>query len=390
MSKIVFFSIPAYGHTNPTIEVIRELTKYGHKVLYYSFDEFKEIIENAGAAFVSCDAYLPPAPPDLEKKVGKDFSALIEMLADTTMNLDEKVCTELREYKPDCIVSDSMCFWGKLFAIKLKIPYICSTTTFAFNQYTAKMLKRGFREIITMLVGMPHVNKKMKKLQEYGYAADGFLSIIQNDNNTDTIVYTSKEFQPMSETFSDKYYFVGPSITKTDDMPQKKQQTTIYISLGTILNKDNNFYKNCLEAFRDTKYEVVMSVGERTNIKELGNIPENFHVENRVNQINVLQYSDVFITHCGMNSANESIYFGVPAVMFPQQSEEVMVAKRMEELGIGVILKNDTPEQIKKAVADVLKNNTYKTKAEIIAQSFKKAGGAKKAAEAIIKLAEVK
>lgn len=27
MSKIVFFSIPAYGHTNPTIEVINELTK---------------------------------------------------------------------------------------------------------------------------------------------------------------------------------------------------------------------------------------------------------------------------------------------------------------------------------------------------------------------------
>ena len=27
MSKIVFFCIPAYGHTNPTIEVVRELVK---------------------------------------------------------------------------------------------------------------------------------------------------------------------------------------------------------------------------------------------------------------------------------------------------------------------------------------------------------------------------
>ncbi|MBU5314456.1 hypothetical protein KQI38_20740 [Tissierella carlieri] len=35
--------------------------------------------------------------------------------------------------------------------------------------------------------------------------------LIENDNNT-TIVYTSKEFQPMSETFYDKYAFVGPLV----------------------------------------------------------------------------------------------------------------------------------------------------------------------------------
>ncbi len=49
------------------------------------------------------------------------------MAADTTMALDEKVCKELKEYSPDCIVSDSLCFWGKLFASKLNIKYICST-----------------------------------------------------------------------------------------------------------------------------------------------------------------------------------------------------------------------------------------------------------------------
>ena len=41
MSKIVFFCIPAYGHTNPTIEVVRELVKRGNQVHYYSFYEFR-------------------------------------------------------------------------------------------------------------------------------------------------------------------------------------------------------------------------------------------------------------------------------------------------------------------------------------------------------------
>lgn len=42
MSKIVFFSIYAHGHTNPTIEVVRELVNRGNEIVYYSFREFKE------------------------------------------------------------------------------------------------------------------------------------------------------------------------------------------------------------------------------------------------------------------------------------------------------------------------------------------------------------
>ena len=30
MSRIVFFCIPAWGHTNPTVEVVRQLTDMGH------------------------------------------------------------------------------------------------------------------------------------------------------------------------------------------------------------------------------------------------------------------------------------------------------------------------------------------------------------------------
>jgi len=40
MSRIVFFGIPAYGHTNPTIEVVRALKNRGHEVRYYSYDMF--------------------------------------------------------------------------------------------------------------------------------------------------------------------------------------------------------------------------------------------------------------------------------------------------------------------------------------------------------------
>ena len=386
MSKIVFFSIPAHGHTNPTIAVVKELTEKGHEVWYYSFNIFKERIETAGAKFISCDAYLPELKPENEKKIGRDFVALIEMVADTTISLNEKVCSELLSLKPDCIVSDSLCFWGKLFAKKLNIKYICSTTTFAFNKYTAKMMKQGVGEIIRMFIGMPRINKKLQLLRDNGYEVDNFISLIENDNNTDTIVYTSKEFQPMSDTFSDKYSFVGPSVIDAEEYVEGRRSRMVYISLGTVLNKNNEFYKNCIKALEGLNVDIIMSVGEKTDISALGKIPNSFEVKDRVDQIRVLNKSDVFLTHCGMNSVNESLYYGVPMVLFPQHSEQAMVAERTAELGAGVMLRGNKAEHIRKAIEQILNDATYKENAKIISKSFKIAGGAKKAADVILNI----
>jgi len=86
------------------------------------------------------------------------------MFVNVTVGMGDSVCKELQEFKPDCIVSDSLSIWGKLYAKKMNVPMVCSTTSFAFNKVT------------------------------------------------DTIVYTSREFQPSSETFGDKYAFIGPSV----------------------------------------------------------------------------------------------------------------------------------------------------------------------------------
>ena len=383
-NRIVFFSIPAYGHTNPTMEVVRQLVQDGNEVIYYSFNEFKERIEAAGAKCICCDEYLrPELKPGDEKRIGKDFSFLMEMVVETTLALDEKVCRELKEFNPHCIISDSVCFWGKLFAQKLNIPYICSTTTFAFNDKTARLMKRSFKEIIPVILGMGRINKKLELLRQRGYDVKNFISLISNNNDTDTIVYTSKEFQPMAETFSDKFHFIGPSLSSIEVEKEDRKLKRIYISMGTVNNNEINFYKNCIKAFDNIDIEVIMSVGKETDLNSLGYIPENFKVYNTVNQIQVLQNTDVFITHCGMNSVNESLYYGVPMVLFPQHSEQRLVAERAAELGTGVILKSHSPKVIRKTVFQILENHMYKKNAQKLACSFKEAGGAKAAVEAI-------
>ena len=40
MKRIAFFCIPAHGHTNPMLPVAKELVKQGHRVRFYSFNQF--------------------------------------------------------------------------------------------------------------------------------------------------------------------------------------------------------------------------------------------------------------------------------------------------------------------------------------------------------------
>ena len=385
MSKIVFFCIPAHGHTNPTLGVVRELISRGHQVYYYSYNMMRDKIQSTGAVFVSCDEYDQEQRLDAKDgaRIGKDLAFSTQILVDTTLALDDTVCEHMKELNPDCIIADSMAVWGKIVALKLGIPFVSSTTTFAFNQHSARIMKQRLGQMFGMIFSMSKINKNIKRLQDKGYPVKSVLDIIQNDNNTDTIVYTSPEFQPCSETFSEKYVFVGPSIRPVENMIEKKSDKLIYISMGTVINDSTEFYKKCIEALANTKYQVIMSVGNLINIEDLGAVPDNITISRFVDQIAVLSQADVFLTHCGMNSVNESLYYKVPLVMLPQTSEQDGVATRVEQLGAGVRLKHINAKAIRETIESVLNTKSYYEQASKISQSFHKCTGAKGAADKI-------
>lgn len=390
MRKIVFFCIPAHGHTNPTLGVVRELVSRGHQVWYYSYNIMREKIESAGATFISCDEY------DTEQKlkakdsarVGKDLAFSTKILVDTTLALDDKICREMADLKPDCIVADSMALWGKAVALKLGIPFVSSTTTFAFNQHSAKVMKQGIGDLVKMILGVPKITKQIKRLQNKGYPVKNVLDIIGNDDNTHTIVYTSSEFQPCSETFSGKYAFVGPSIRSATEEIGKNRDKLIYISMGTVNNDMMPFYKTCISALENTDYQVMMSVGNLVSIEDFGALPENISVYSHVDQIAVLKKADVFVSHCGMNSVTESLYFGVPLVMLPQTAEQSGVAERVYQLGAGIKLNKADTASMTNAIEKIFTDNAYKQNAAEISAGFRNCSGAKGAADKIIQVCE--
>ena len=375
--KIAWFCIPAHGHTNPTLKVVKELTDAGHQVFYFSFEMFREKIEKAGAEFIGCDGYdFEMEDKENADRVGKDKVFATELLVSSTLALDAMTTEKIEKIRPDVIVSDSVAFWGKLVAMKHRIPYISSTTTFAFNRYSAKYMKESPWDIAKMLLALPRINKQINRLREKGYPVKGLLDIVQNDNETNTIVYTSRYFQPCSETFSDRYHFIGPSIRPVAEPFMKTAEKTVYISMGTV-NQNREFYRNCINVLGKTDWQVIISMG--TNTERFDRLPGNIQIYESVDQMAVLSIADAFITHCGMNSASEGLYFQVPLVLFPQTPEQGAVAKRAEELGAGVRLKSISEEDVLAALTQILTKPSFKENAVKISDSFHSCGGAAEA-----------
>ena len=381
MKKIACFCIPAHGHTNPMLPVAAKLVERGNKVRFYSFNEFEPKITATGAEFISCDSYLEKLT-EKEEAALKNVSTTEMTIQDikTTLQMDSFLDNEFKTFCPDVVYTDSVCFWGKLNAWKHHVPLVVSTSTFAFNQMSSKYMKNSPKEIADMILGLPKITKALKKLEPLGYHVKNALSLVQNDNDTDTVVYTSQRFQPYAESFSDHYAFVGPSVFSKAEPAKEKERPLVYISLGTVINDRPDFYGKCIEALKDQNVDVVISCGNAMDRNVLGTLPDNIKVYPYVDQLDILSRADAFITHCGMNSVSESLYMATPMVLYPQTGEQRAVARRTMEIGAGTTLDDDSVKGIRTAVMEILNHDTYAAAAKECSIDFRACSGTEGAA----------
>lgn len=369
MVKILIVNVPFHGHVNPTIAITKELVDRGYKVTYLISKEFKQEIELTGAKIILYDH-------DEKKSMALNGKRLMSNIYETALRIGKNY---------DLIIYEFMFFMGKHLGDILKKPTIRLISMFAFNKYTINLSHKNSSKSLQLKLIQNKSARKIFTLIMFGSGKvknnDIFTEVLDNVPELN-IIFTSRKFQIHSEKFEhNTYKFIGPSIcrrSQNNNIPLNKlKEKVIYISLGTLFNKSLSFFKICLKAFSDADMTIIMSIGENVNINNLGTIPDNFLVYQIVPQLEVLKRTNVFITHGGMNSVNEAIYYGVPVITIPQFADQPAVAKRLEELGLGKVInkKNVSVQALKSALNDVLYNKKYKENMKIMSEDMKKCGG---------------
>jgi UDP:flavonoid glycosyltransferase YjiC (YdhE family) len=101
----------------------------------------------------------------------------------------------------------------------------------------------------------------------------------------------------------------------------------------------------------------------------------------------VLAHADVFVTHAGMGSAGESLWFGVPTVAIPQAVDQFTNAERLQAAGAGVHLPAEqvSAGSLRAAVREALARGP---RARELRDEVRGAGGAAASADAILRTAQ--
>jgi UDP:flavonoid glycosyltransferase YjiC (YdhE family) len=158
-----------------------------------------------------------------------------------------------------------------------------------------------------------------------------------------------------------------------------------------------DFYLKVIEAYKKFVAEVksenifaIINVGKVCfNEFKNGNnhnIPSSIKLVPFAPQLEILKRASIFLTHCGMNSTSESIWFGVPMICMPVSVDQPLVANFVTgELGLGILLDvNDFKfEELANVFQKMFSEDSFQKKSFEYSQISQKYNGIERATELI-------
>jgi MGT family glycosyltransferase len=264
---------------------------------------------------------------------------------------------------------------GALVADRLGLPWATSATTSA--------------ELVDPLAGLPKVRDWVHgQLAELAARhGDPFVSTDSRFSRSLILAFTTAELAgPVGRDVT----FVGPSIADRPDDGFRWPDgwgRAVLVTLGTAnVDAGERFLTACTQALAERSVDAI--VLDPAGV--LGPQPRNVLVAQRVPQLALLPRISAVVCHGGHNTVCEALWHGVPLVVAPIRDDQPIVADQVVAAGAGIRLRfgRATSAQIGTAIDTVLTEASYRNAARTVGESFRRAGGARAAAQALTHLAE--
>lgn len=382
---VAFMPFPAFGHINTTLPVVAELVRRGHRVTFATNARFAPLAAAAGAEVLAYESWL--ASRKLPERVDAEY-----MVHEPVRSIDEAIAT-VPVYEagfgddiPDVLLYDVSTFAaGRVLARKWQRPAIELFATFASNEHYsltqqigalyADEIDRGHPALVDFFV------KQGQLLRDHGLE-DVTLEEFNAPADDANLVFLPRRFQPADDTFDDRFAFVGACIGNRGEEvpwhPPGDGRPLLLVSMGSFsFDHQREFVRTCVEAFADTDWHVVVSAGAWAEGDCLPIVPDNVQLHRWVPQLTVLERADAFVSHAGMNSVMEAMYFGTPVVAVPHMPEQRLVAARLQELGLGAYLEpaEATGERLREAVDRVAAAEHTRAQVRALSETLRSTDG---------------
>jgi MGT family glycosyltransferase len=371
----------APSHVFPSLAVIAELVARGHRVTYAVGDRLAPLVTPTGAAHLGYRSEMPDSDEAWSNDPGEAMQRFLDeerTALPHLLDLDET---------PDAVLYDIGGYAGRIAAHRWGVPSIQLSPTFvAWEGYEEDMA-----EFTATLKASPSGARFFAGvrawLDEHGMDIheDDFLG-----RPDACVVLIPRVLQPNADRVGPEFVFTGPSLdlaratgwTPPDGLGADRP--LVYVAFGTAYTDNPDIYRAAIEALAPD-HDLVLATG-KVDPAALGPLPPNVLADRTQPQLDVLAHAEVFVTHAGMGSASESLWFGVPTVAIPQAVDQFAVADLLQAAGAGVHLPSEqvTAESLRQAAADAA---ARAARAQELRDDIRAAGGVDRTADAVERLA---
>jgi MGT family glycosyltransferase len=399
--KIGFICPNLPGHINPMTAMARHLQARNHEVVFL----YSESANGLPCFLGDKDDDMNANRPEMSKLEGEEAVAFYCAVA---AKETEMILTSLPKMVEttgiEGLIIDPIQFFAELGAMKLGIPYITVATALYLDYFgytplccydwphetTPEALGRN-QEGIVKFARLVYNERTKTYAEEAGLKGDldhpswVFSKLAY-------ITQIPKEFDFENPLLPPQFSYTGPFHDGKGrpkvDFPWDRLtgEPLIYASMGTIMNGRADVFRTIVAGVAKHKgTQLVLSIGDQLDPKQIGPVPGNAIIVNRVPQLELLKQTSVCITHAGLNTVLESLAQGVPQVAIPVTFDQPGVAARIaaKNTGVTVPFAKLTSDTLSTLLEEVLNNGVYRENARNFQDIIRKTNGLSMAADIV-------
>ncbi len=400
--RIAFFSPPLQGHLSPASALATALVSLGHECFLVHHPELSPdpVFRSLPIDAEQCQ-WTPASFVGHARSSGLPFGVLrlVRDMAAMTDSLCRTAPALLRAYGIEAVVSDQLEPAGALVARHLGLPYVSLASAHPINREPLIPLS---------VLPWPYVDspQAIERNRVGAWIADKLTA--RHDQTVSQwsqrwglgplhtlgdclspladISQLVRAFDFPRQHLPTSFHYVGP--IRRGERPQPTASAgdgrpLIYASLGTLQNHRLPLFRRIADACRQLDVRLILSHANGLTPEQAQTIKAD-EVVSWVDQGEILGQCDAVITHGGLNTVLDALGAGLPTLCLPLAFEQPGIGARLARSGAGkVVSPRASTSRIAAALADVIKDPSFRQKAQALAREIDQAGGAPAAARII-------
>jgi UDP:flavonoid glycosyltransferase YjiC (YdhE family) len=326
--KILFASLPAYGHLYPMLPLAQACVAAGHEVTLATGEPFLDALPVPTARGVAEGVTLHEIESETARNHpdAKGLDMPRYMFGETTVRHTEPVLSELIEsVRPDLVVHEILAIGAAVAAARHGVRAIA----FGLGLWNPPL--RLFYETAGASADLP------------GGYFDPMPAGLQNPG---ALPGRTLPIRPV------------PWAPATAAMPPwpGERRPRVYVTLGTVAFGAVEVLRRAVLETAAHDVDVLVAVGPAGDPALLGDLPPNVRLERFVPQAEVLRQVDLAVHHGGAGTMLGVLANGLPQLILPQGADQPFNAIAIERAGAGRALSNEAqvPGAIEAAVGALL------------------------------------